>query len=58
VTRPAIVVTSVNPPGEAMSALAQGAGANDIQLIVVGDSKSPSTYALANCRFLSLDEQL
>jgi hypothetical protein len=56
--RPAIVVTSINAPGEAMQALAAGASAHGQDLIVVGDTKSPRVYDLPACRFLSLDEQI
>ena len=56
--RPAIVVTSVNAPNDAMRTLAGGASAHGHDLIVVGDKKSPRTYDLGACRFLSIDEQL
>ncbi len=56
--RPAVVVTSINPPTEAMQVLARKSMANDHSFIVVGDAKSPPDFHLEGCRFLRLEEQL
>ena len=55
--KPAVVVTSVNPPTEAMRVLARQSRANDHRFIIVGDAKSPADFHLSGCHFLSLQEQ-
>ncbi len=37
----ALIVTSINPPGPVLRALARGASAASIEFIVAGDTKSP-----------------
>jgi hypothetical protein len=54
---PTVVVTSINPPTEAMQALARQSMASDHNFIVIGDAKSPADFHLEGCRFLRLDEQ-
>ena len=56
--RPAIVVTSINAPGEAMRALAAGASAHGQDLIVVGDTKSPADCDLTGVEFFDIAAQL
>ncbi|MGN6802245.1 MAG: STELLO glycosyltransferase family protein [Ginsengibacter sp.] len=50
-----IVITSINPPTEAVKRFAK---LKEYHLIVVGDKKSPETYTLDNCTFLSVKEQI
>lgn len=54
----ACIVTSIHPPTLPVRALAEGAAAHGIEVIVIGDTKSPSTYELDGCRFLSVKDQL
>ncbi len=53
-----LVVTSIAPPTPAMRALAEGAAARGVQFFCIGDRKSPASYELPGCRFVSLQEQL
>jgi len=54
----ACVVTSINPPTPAVRELAASACVHGVDLIVVGDTKSPPAFDLDGCRFLSIDDQL
>ena len=54
----ALVVTSISAPNQPMRALALGAARNNMDFLVIGDSKSPSSYQLDGAQFFSLDEQL
>ena len=49
-----IVLTSINPPTLAVAKLAAQTG---WRVVVVGDCKTPATWAHPNCVFLSLDAQ-
>ncbi len=53
----AIVVTSTNPPTEAIRRLDEGCGRTGASLIVIGDRKSPDQFPLNHGRFISLEEQ-
>lgn len=53
-----LVVTSVSAPNAALRALAEGCIAHGSDFIVVGDTKSPSDFALQGCRFLDIPTQL
>jgi hypothetical protein len=57
-TKTALVVTSISSPNQAMRALAIGAARNNFDFLVIGDSKSPSSYQLDGAQFFSLEEQL
>lgn len=52
-----LIVTSISAPNDVLKSLAMGSFANNISFIVVGDSKSPPSFVLENCRFYSLAEQ-
>lgn len=52
-----LIVTSISHPTKAMKELANGAGANNLRFICIGDAKSPHRYILDNCEFFSLDDQ-
>lgn len=54
-TRGAIVVTTINEPTDAVRQLATLDG--DWPLIVVGDNKTPSNFALDGARYISIEEQ-
>jgi hypothetical protein len=54
----AIIITSINPPNAVLRAIADGASRYGLELIVVGDTKSPNTFALPGCRFLNVQAQL
>ena len=54
----ALVVTSINPPNAILRALASGATKAGVGFIVVGDTKSPSDFALEGCQFLDIAAQL
>jgi hypothetical protein len=53
----ALVVTTINPPNEALRTLARGALAREIPFFVVGDTKSPGDFCLPGVQFVSLQEQ-
>ncbi|MBK7431024.1 MAG: DUF288 domain-containing protein [Bacteroidetes bacterium] len=53
----ALVITSIASPNAVLKAHALGAKANDIDFIVIGDTKSPDKFELDGCRFLSIDDQ-
>lgn len=53
----AVVVTSIHAPNPAMKALAEGCRGQGWDFIVAGDSKSPASFDLDGCRFLSLETQ-
>lgn len=59
-TRPqtCIVITSVNPPTNAIKMLVDGARERGIHLIVVGDVKSPIVYDEQGVEFVSITDQL
>ena len=57
ILKKALVITSIASPNEVLKAHAQGAKANNIDFIVIGDTKSPATFELDGCRFLSIDDQ-
>lgn len=49
-----IVVTTINAP---TGALERFAALSDWNLVVVGDNKSPKVWELANCHYLSMEDQ-
>jgi hypothetical protein len=57
-SKTACIVTSINPPTPAVRKLSAGAIAHGLDLIVVGDTKSPPVFDLHGCRFFSIDDQL
>ncbi|ABK42637.1 conserved hypothetical protein [Magnetococcus marinus MC-1] len=52
-----LIVTSIHAPNPVMHALAQGCQAAGYDFILAGDSKSPDSFALDGCHFLSLEQQ-
>ena len=55
--RTALIVTSINPPTPLLHALARGCRAAGFRFLLVGDTKSPSDFALEGCEFLSIQAQ-
>ncbi len=53
----ALVVTSISPPNPVLRALAEGAIAHGWDFVVTGDTKSPESFELEGCRFLSVADQ-
>lgn len=54
----ALVVTSIAGDGHpTLRTMAMGAAANGVELIVVGDEKSPASFRLEGCEYLSLEAQ-
>jgi hypothetical protein len=53
----ALVLTSISAPNDVMRSFAQGAAENEIDFIVIGDSKSPAKFKLKGCDFFSLETQ-
>jgi len=53
----AIVVTTINAPTPAMTALQQGAVKADARFIVIGDSKSPAGFAMDGVDYFDVDAQ-
>ncbi len=56
--RRALVLTTINPPNEALRALAAGCIEHGIYFVVAGDTKSPPDFSLDGAEFLSIDRQL
>lgn len=52
-----VVITSISSPNPALRAYAKGCGENGWNLIVVGDTKSPTDFLLSGCDFYSIDRQ-
>ena len=50
----AIVITTINPPTKAVL---KYAGLKNFKLIIVGDRKTPATWATENCNYLGIDSQ-
>ena len=50
-----IVITTINYPTKAIEKLAQF---KDWQVVIVGDKKTPPSWALENCIYLSPDDQM
>ena len=55
--RTALVVTSIASPNRALTELAAGAVANDVEFLVIGDLASPDTFELDGCRFYGVADQ-
>jgi hypothetical protein len=53
----ALVVTSINPPNQALRSLAAGATEHGWKFVLAGDSKSPPDFQLDGCEFLALAAQ-
>lgn len=53
----ALVVTTINPPNDALRELAAGCVAKGWQFHVAGDTKTPDSFALEGCDYLSLKVQ-
>jgi hypothetical protein len=55
--RRAIVVTTIQSPTTAMTELARGSAARGVELIVIGDRKTPAGFSLPECRYYDLHGQ-
>lgn len=55
---PAIVVTSINPPNEAIAAFAEGARTHGWRFVIVGDSKSPVDFQCEGAEYFDIERQL
>jgi len=53
----ALVVTSINPPNAAMTALRDGARKAGVRFLMIGDTKSPPDFRLEGCTFLDIAAQ-
>lgn len=53
----AIVVTSISAPNVSLKALANGARTNGLDFLVMGDTKSPSSFKLEGCDFYDITRQ-
>ena len=56
-SRPAVVVTTISPPNEVLRAIAQGSAAAGWDFLVIGDTKSPADFALADADFFDVARQ-
>jgi hypothetical protein len=54
----ALIVTSISAPNPVMKSLAQGSAENNIDFLVIGDTKSPDDFLLDGCDFYSIKRQL
>src|SRR5260221_8237095 len=52
-----LVITSIASPNAAMKAFAAGCRKHDVEFIVIGDRKSPKSFFIEGCRFISIEEQ-
>lgn len=52
-----VVVTTINPPTEAVLAIAEGAQQHGWRFVIIGDRKSPPGYAVAGGDYLDLAAQ-
>jgi hypothetical protein len=52
-----LVITSIASPNDVLKACAEGARKNNVDFIVIGDTKSPDNFKLDNCSFYSVDAQ-
>jgi hypothetical protein len=52
-----IIVTSISGPNAVMKSIATGSKKNNIDFIVIGDTKTPSDFKLDGCNFYSIDDQ-
>jgi hypothetical protein len=57
VQRTAIVITTINAPTKAVVDFAQGARPRGIDLVLIGDQKSPKDFAQDGARYFSLEAQ-
>lgn len=56
--RPALVVTSIaGDSNPILQQLARGAHAAGWRFLIIGDTKSPATFSLAHCEFMSVSDQ-
>ena len=53
----ALIITSISAPNDAMKAFAEGCGRNNIDFIMIGDTKTPKDFQLEGCRFAGIEEQ-
>lgn len=53
-----VVVTTIQPPTPSVEALAEAAGKVGMQILVVGDRKTPAADWPVECEFVSVDGQL
>ncbi|MEO1390548.1 MAG: STELLO glycosyltransferase family protein [Cyanobacteria bacterium J06634_6] len=53
-----IVITSINPPTEAVLEIAKNVRSDSCDFIVIGDSKSPADFKAESCLFYSVEDQL
>ena len=58
VVKRAVVITSISAPNDVMKAIAKGCIDRGDRFIVIGDTKSPSAFALEGCDFYSVDQQI
>src|SRR5215510_9324474 len=54
----ALVVTTINSPNNILRALADGANAQQIRFIVIGDTKTPANFALPHADYFSITDQV
>ncbi len=52
-----LIITSIASPNAALKAFAHGCLLNNIELIIIGDQKSPKEFALEGSRFISVQQQ-
>lgn len=52
-----LVVTTINPPNDALRELAAGCSAQGWKFHVAGDTKTPESFELEGCEYLSLETQ-
>jgi STELLO glycosyltransferases len=56
--RGAVVMTSIAAPNDVMRQIADQCRRINIPFYVIGDTKSPSTFRLKGCTFLSVEDQI
>src|SRR5437868_121601 len=54
----ALIVTTINSPNNTLRLLAEGAKANNVRFIVVGDTKTSGNFELFHTEYLSIADQI
>ncbi len=57
-SRPAVVVTTINAPNAVLREIARGCASAAWDFLVIGDTKSPADFSLADADFYSVERQL
>src|SRR4051812_30654376 len=54
----AVVITSISGPNAVMKSIAAGAVKNNVDFLMIGDTKTPADFKLEGCDYYSVERQL